>query len=107
MKIDLNQISFISPLLRKILIDVEIQLGFEFTITSLFRIGDDGVHGTLPLRACDLRCKDDITGKRIVDVINNTWQYDPERPDMKVAMFHDVGMGAHLHIQVHPDTIEL
>jgi hypothetical protein len=24
---------------------------------------------------------------------------------MKVCIFHDVGEGAHLHLQVHPNTI--
>ncbi|GAG36675.1 unnamed protein product, partial [marine sediment metagenome] len=50
MRIDYQQLDFIHPLLRDMISDVEKETGFEFTITSLYRIGDSGNHGQLPLR---------------------------------------------------------
>ena len=76
----------------------------EFTITSLYRINDNGVHGTLPLRGIDLRCRESDFGKLIEDYVNNKWIYDPDRPDMKCCIFHDIGQGAHIHLQVHNKT---
>lgn len=64
------------------------------------------VHSTDPVRALDIRsrCYDgDLAGK-IRDDINARWQYDPNRPHMQCAIIHDVGMGIHFHIQVHPNT---
>jgi len=55
MKIDLVQLEFITPLLREIALAIEERFG-EKTITSLYRIGDTGVHGTMPLSGMDLRC---------------------------------------------------
>ena len=76
MKIDLMQLEFIDLNLRKILTDVEKDTGMEFTITSLFRIGDQGVHGQLPLRGIDLRMRSRAIGEEIVDMINNKWIYN-------------------------------
>ena len=73
-------------------------------ITSAFRPGDSGVHGTLKLRGLDLRCRASDLGHVAEDFINGIWSYDPERPSKKVAIFHDVGQGLHLHLQVHPNT---
>jgi hypothetical protein len=55
MQIDLKQLEFIDPKLREIALAVEDEFG-EQVITSLYRIDDAGVHGTLPLRGIDLRC---------------------------------------------------
>ena len=77
----------------------------EPTITSLYRIGDKGVHGTLPVRGVDIQCRDPAEGEWIEDRLNGKWIYDPDRPDKKVCMYHDVGQGAHIHIQVHPNTV--
>lgn len=77
------------------------------TITSAYRPGDPGVHGTQPLRGLDLRCKIASIGKATCDYINSRWQYDPSRPDKVVAMYHNVGQGDHIHLQVHPNTISL
>lgn len=79
-------------------------LGFDI-ITSAFRPGDAGVHGTLRVRAVDFRCHDDEKGNRTEDYINSKWIYDPMRPQMRVAIYHDVGQGKHLHLQVHPNTM--
>jgi len=105
--IDLNQLEFFHPNLRAVLRWIETRFGFLFIITSLYRIGDPGVHGTLPLRAVDLRCRSQILGKGIAETINKHWKYDPDRPEMLVAIFHDTGRGYHLHIQVHPNTYEV
>lgn len=107
MKLDIKQLMFIDPKLRLIAIRVEKKMGCEFTATSLYRIGDKGVHGTLPLRGLDLRCRYGFLGILIQDYINKNWQYDPKRPDMKCCLFHDTGRGLHLHIQTHPNTKRL
>ena len=104
MRIDIQQLEFIDLKLRTILVMIEKELGFEFTITSLYRINDGGVHGTLPLRGADLRCKDDRLGYYIASWINDRWVYDSSRLDMECAIYHDAGSGGHLHLQVHPDT---
>jgi len=68
------------------------------------RPGTRSTHGTLPCRAMDLRCRDDKLGRYAQDTINRAWIYDPERPALRVALYHDTGQGAHLHIQVHDNT---
>ena len=105
MKIDIGQLDFIEPKLRELAQLVEQATGLEFTVTSLYRINDSGVHGQLPLRGIDLRCKDQSIGLLVQSMVNQHWIYDPDRPDMKCCMFHDVGQGAHLHLQVHPNTV--
>lgn len=104
MKIDIEQLEFIDENLRLIVTELEQDFGMEFTITSLYRIGDDGVHGTLPLRGIDLRCWDDRVGKILQDSVNDSWLYDPDRPYINCCLFHSVGKGFHLHIQTHPKT---
>ena len=102
-QIALYDLDFIDKLLKKVLLDKEMAFGVG-TVTSLCRIGDAGVHGTLPLRAIDERCRDKTVGDRIADYINSRWSYDPDRPQMQVCIFHDVGQGPHLHYQVCPKT---
>jgi len=74
------------------------------TITSAYRQGDMGVHGTQPLRGLDKRCRDKNLGKVVEDYINSRWIYDSTRPEMLCCKFHDVGHGPHLHFQSHPRT---
>ena len=100
--IDFENLEFIHPKMRELLAWIHDQEGWQ-VITSLYRIGDDGVHGTLPLRAVDLRANE-IEGKTLENLINGNWQYDPGRLNMKVAIFHDIGQGPHLHLQVHENT---
>ena len=102
MRIDIAQLAFIAPTLRDILLQTEKATGFEFTITSLYRIGDKGVHGALPLRGTDLRMRLRSAGSDIAAYINNRWQYDSERPAMRCAVLHGMGANLHLHVQVHP-----
>jgi len=104
---DLQQMEFLHPILRAVLRWTGARFGFLFIVTSLYRIGDSGVHGTLPLRAIDLRCHSKRLGMLIVELINEHWKYDPKRSGMEVAMFHNTGTGWHLHIQVHPNTYEV
>ena len=103
MKIDLAQLEFINPLLREITLAVEERFG-EKTITSLYRIGDKGVHGTLPLCGLDLRCPSQGHGQEVEKWVNANWIYDPSRPEKKCCIFHNVGNGWHLHLQVHSKT---
>ena len=105
MKIDIAQLEFINHKLREIALAIEEKYG-EQTVTSLYRIDDNGVHGTLPLRGMDLRCHDTTTGSVIESFVNGNWEYDPSRPEKHCCMFHSVGQGWHLHLQVHPKTVK-
>jgi len=107
MKADIGQWEFVDKTLRTIADWLEERTGFEFTMTSTFRIDDKGVHGTLPLRGIDLRCREASLGKNIEALINGEWEYDPRRPGLKCAFLHGEGANLHLHIQVHPNTIKL
>ncbi|WP_289020389.1 hypothetical protein [Desulfobacter postgatei] len=64
------------------------------------------VHSTDPVRAIDIRsrCYDGDQAGEIRDEINDRWQYDSNRPQMRCALIHDIGLGVHFHIQVHPNT---
>jgi len=72
----------------------------KFMITSAYR-DDKGLHGLC--RALDLRTrwfnKKDID--KLVDDINDYWEYDPKRPDMKCAGYHNKN---HIHMKVHKRT---
>lgn len=105
MKIDIKQLEFINKDLRNILLFIEKETGHEHTITSLYRIDDGGVHGTLPLRGTDLRMRNESVGKIIESIVNNKYSYDPARPEKKCAFLHGSGSNLHLHIQVHPNTV--
>lgn len=75
-------------------------------ITSGHRAGDSGVHGTIPCRGLDLRSTIYNRPRQVVDDINLQWVYDPDRPELKVAIYHDAGSGNHIHLQVHPKTFQ-
>lgn len=104
MHIDISQLGYYHPILRKLLLWLEKATGLKFTITSQYRIDDPGIHGTLPLRADDLRMRHEEVGKAIAKVINTVWIYDRHRPNMLCALLHGTGADLHLHIQVHPNT---
>lgn len=103
MKIDIKQISFIDDKLREILVKMENDLNREFIITSMYR-EDSGIHGTIPLRAIDLRCRNNVMGELIKKYLNKNWKYDINRKFLNVCLYHDTGKGKHLHIQTHPNT---
>ncbi len=104
MRIVYEDLEFIDLKLRDLMEWVEDKTGLEFTITSLYRIGDSGVHGTLPVRGVDLRMRSALIGEMIAGLVNAHWIYDPDRLGKECAIYHDVGQGAHLHLQVHPNT---
>lgn len=105
MKVDLEQLEFIDHRLRDMALHMEAQFGVEFTVTSIYRIGDAGVHGQLPVRGLDFRCTDAYFGRLVQSYINTHWTYDPDRDHLQCCIYHDVGQGAHLHLQVHPNTV--
>jgi len=105
LRIDFKQLEFIDQELRNILYFLETSTGLEFTCTSLFRISDKGVHGTLPLRGIDLRMRDKAIGQMCESLINSHRKYDPTRPEKKCAFLHGEGSSLHLHIQVHSNTV--
>jgi hypothetical protein len=77
-------------------------------ITSGYRPGDPGVHGTIPCRGMDLRSRA-FHGdpESIEEYINYKWSYDFERPTKMVCLYHSVdpkGYGLHFHLQSHPNT---
>ena len=104
MKIDISQLEFIDKRLRSILVYAEDIVGAELVITSLYRIGDHGVHGQLPLRGADLRMRNKFIAEEIAKRINESWVYDTSRPNKDCAIPHGDGSNYHLHIQVHPNT---
>ena len=77
----------------------------EIIFTCGYREGSTGVHGTIPTRGIDIRSWVFKHPEKIEKKINDTWIYDPERPEMNVAWVHDSGKGSHFHIQVHPNTV--
>jgi hypothetical protein len=106
MKTDIAQERFRHPILRELLLWLEEETGFEFTETSSFRIDDKGVHGSLPVRGEDLRCRNTAIGTVIQDFINDNWLYDPKRLVLNCCLLHGKGSNLHLHIQVHPNTVK-
>jgi len=103
MRIDLEQLEFIDKNLRIIALEIEEQFG-EKVITSLYRIDDSGVHGQLPLRGIDLRCRTGAHGIEVSNYVNDRWVYDSSRPKKLCAMCHNVGKGQHIHLQTHFNT---
>lgn len=94
-----------APLLIQIIAGVAKQFGI--VMTDAWRdqrhLGDLHARG----RAIDLRfwCYPDKLAYEIMHWINRCWEYDPARPDKKVAIIHKVNNGGiHFHIQVHPNT---
>lgn len=106
MRVDYEQQEFRDQKLRELIKWLEESTGFEFIETSSRRIGDDGVHGTDPTRGQDLRCRSIPIGEAVAKHINDSWLYDPDRPDLNCCVLHGKGSNLHLHIQVHPNTIK-
>lgn len=104
MKSDIGQLKYVHPKLRKMAKWLEKSTGLEFTETSRFRMDDDGVHGQLPVRGLDLRCRAQEIGIAIEAYINKHWIYDPKRSGKKCCYLHGSGSELHLHLQVHPNT---
>ena len=97
------------PKLIEVLLWIKVRYS-EVIITSAFRSSkihpkDSGIHRTIPLRAFDMRSNVFDDPQAIADDINNAFLYDPDRPHLKVAIYHDTGSGPHFHIQCHDHTI--
>ncbi len=97
------------PVLIDVIVWVAISFGLMITEGWRPRRHASDLHGVPdPVRAIDLRSWFYRPEKatQIEQAINNRWIYDPNRPNMKVAMIHKVKGGAlHFHIQVHPNTV--
>ena len=106
MRIDIGQLEFMDKKLRNILLYLEKETGYDFTITSLYRMGDDGVHGQIPLRGTDLRMRNREVGVTVAKLINDRWMYNPDDSAKLCALLHGTGSNLHLHLQVHPNTIQ-
>jgi len=91
------------PKLITIVEAVDIEFG-PGLLTSIYRRGDKGCHGTMPVRAVDRRCRNYSAGQVIEKWINDRWHYDLTRPEKQCCIFHDIGKGLHLHFQVHDNT---
>lgn len=77
--------------------------------TSIYRkkTADSGIHEHF--RAIDFSpLKNMADTYRLIEMINALFIYDPDRPNLKVAMenpFH--GTGCHIHLQVHEKTTHI
>lgn len=63
------------------------------------------VHSTDPLRGMDVRSTVFKNPQAVADDVNNNWIYDPGRPWLNCAVYHDMGRGAHIHLQVCDKTV--
>jgi hypothetical protein len=72
----------------------------KFMITSAFRDDKDSLHGHC--RSLDLRCHWFTDVDRMMEDLNNHWEYDPKRPDMVCAAVHKPD---HIHLKVHDRTV--
>lgn len=77
----------------------------KMILTSTYRSEDSGVHGTIPLRAFDLRSWVFKNPQDVADDVNKYWSYDPDRAWFNTCLCHDTGKGWHLHFQVHDKSI--
>ena len=84
----------------------------NIVITSGYRDGDKGVHGTSPCRGVDIRSwnlsrvdSSAVSASELCKDVNLHWQYDPSRPEKLCAILHDAGSGNHIHLQAHSHTV--
>lgn len=82
----------------------------EVVFTSAYRDHkihpkDSGIAMTNPCRHRDIRSWIYEDPQKVVDDVNKNWIYDPKRPSLKCAMYHDTGHGVHIHLQVHDNTL--
>lgn len=97
-----------APILIDIICFVASEYGFIMTDAWRIKKHPNDVHGTDPGRGNDLRYRiyPRKVAYEIMDKINNTWQYDPKRPNKQCCIIHGKGNHRHLHIQTHPNTIK-
>lgn len=82
----------------------------EPTLTSAHRKqkvweGDSGIHMTIPGRALDFGIAGLSNPVKVIEDVNNHFEYDPGRPDMHCAIYHDVRQEPHIHLQVSDSTV--
>jgi hypothetical protein len=73
-------------------------------ITSGYQEGSGSVHNTVPCRGIDIGSRECPDPEGIEQDINTHWIYDPQRPQFKCCLYHNVGSGWHFHLQTHPNT---
>lgn len=80
----------------------------KVVFTGMYECRDyPSTHSTLPfVRAMDIRSSIYPDPKAVEADINEHWLYDPDRPWMQCALFHNSGRGWHFHLQVHDNTIQ-
>ena len=77
----------------------------QTVITCAFEERDyPSVHCTIPLRGVDVRSRVFENPVGVVEDINKHFTYDPQRPGLTCALYHDTGRGPHIHLQVHDRT---
>ena len=82
--------------------------GDDVIITCAYEKRDySSTHSVNPLRAIDIRSWIFADPNAVEENINQHWKYDGDRMDINVALYHDVGRGEHIHIQVHDNTMEV
>jgi hypothetical protein len=69
--------------------------------------GKVSLHSTIPFRAIDIRSSCFNNPEEVEERINQYWVYDPDEREKKVALYHDVGRGLHIHVQVTDRTKRL
>jgi len=73
----------------------------ETVFTCAYEARDyPSVHSTIPFRGMDVRSRVFKDPQKVEDDINANWIYDPERPHLKCAIYHNMGRGRHIHLQV-------
>jgi hypothetical protein len=92
------------PRLQEIILSTADRFGLTMTESYRPKKHLHDLHGTVPVRAIDIRSWCYAYPEAVADWINDVWVYDADRPDMKCALLHDAGQGIHFHIQVHPLT---
>jgi len=101
-----EQLYLINPRLRAIVLDLAFwvwrEYGKELVITSLIRDQAGSVHKYG--RGADVRSYNftSIQIETICNHVNDNFLYYPNLPksSRKTALYHDVGQGAHIHLQV-------
>lgn len=73
---------------------------YDVVVTSAYRKGDTGVHGTIPFRGIDIRSWIYPAPEKKVEWANSKWIYDPYRPQMKCFILHNAGKKWNMHIHI-------
>jgi len=96
-----------APLLIVIINEIADKYGVYITEAWRKSLHLRDVHATNPGRGMDLRVR--VYGslemaEQIERWINQRWEYDFKRPELKVAIIHGEGHNKHFHIQTSENT---